>query len=100
MHRSVLLLTILFLAPATFADQWSEREALARLSAEVTALEQLARDAASLSDADARVRFDYLQLLSDLGAVRQGIQKHLTQPIDPVMPARIDPLAADYTASR
>lgn len=79
------------------ADVWSERAALAQIASELTALERLVSDTQKLSENDARVKFDYDVLMRDLEVIRAGINTHLSQPINPVMPSRVDALGGEYT---
>lgn len=79
------------------ADVWSERAALAQVVSELTALERLVSDTQKLSENDARVKFDYDVLMRDLEIIRAGINAHLSQPINPVMPSHIDALGGEYT---
>lgn len=85
------------IAPAAQADMWAEREALAKVASEVSALERLVYDASLQMGKDDRIRFDYDTLMADLQAIRGGINTHLAQPINPVMPERVDALAGNYT---
>lgn len=85
------------LSQQALADVWSERAALAQVASEITALERLVHDTSKLSENDARVKFDYDTLMKDLEVIRTGINKHLSQPINPVMPSRVDALQGQYT---
>lgn len=83
--------------PPAQADVWSERAALAQIASELTALERLVNDTQKLSENDSRVKFDYDVLMKDLEVIRGGINTHLSQPINPVMPSRVDALGGEYT---
>ncbi|MBV0934166.1 integrative conjugative element protein, RAQPRD family [Marinobacterium weihaiense] len=93
---TVLALVGVAIVPV-YADVWSERAALAQIASELTALERLVSDAQKLSENDARVKFDYDVLMRDLEVIRSGINTHLSQPINPVMPSRVDALGGEYT---
>lgn len=79
------------------ADVWAEREALAQVASEISALERLVNDASQLNENDSRVKFNYDALMQDLSVIRAGINTHLSQPINPVMPAYEDTLGGAYT---
>jgi len=76
------------------ADADAEREALARLSHEIEALEPLTVSAQSQANPDARVRFRYDWLRQDLARVRLGIQEHIDAPR--AEPRTFPPLRGDY----
>lgn len=92
------LLTILFLgltvAPAALANTDVEREALAKLIHELTALESLIQQAESNAAPDARIRFRYDWLRQDLKHLKDGIQSHLDAPH--AQPRSFPPLRGDY----
>jgi len=77
-----------------FADADGERDALARLSHELEALEPLMQQAEAQSDPDARIRFRYDWLRQDLSRVLQGIQDHIDTPR--TEPRTFPPLRGDY----
>ena len=76
------------------ADADAEREALARLSHEIEAVETLIRSAESQANPDARVRFRYDWLRQDLARMRLGIQEHIEAPR--AEPRTFPPLRGDY----
>ena len=79
--------------PAT-ADADSEREALARITHELEALEPLIREAETQSVPDARIHFRYDWLRQDLARMRLGIQEHIDAPR--TQPRIFPPLRGDY----
>jgi RAQPRD family integrative conjugative element protein len=81
-HASLLaaFVGLLLLGSTALADPDAEREALARLSHEIEALEPLIRSAESQANPDARIRFRYDWLRQDLARVRLGIQEHIDAP--------------------
>jgi RAQPRD family integrative conjugative element protein len=85
---------LLVLGNVALADPDAEREALARLSHEIEALEPLIRSAESQANRDARVRFRYDWLRQDLARVRLGIQEHIDAPR--AEPRTFPPLRGDY----
>ena len=85
---------LLVLGNVALADPDAEREALARLSHEIEALEPLIRSAESQANPDARVRFRYDWLRQDLSRVRLGIQEHIDAPR--AEPRTFPPLRGDY----
>ena len=93
----LIAMTIAIASSAANADVWAEREALAQVASEISALERLVHDASELSENDSRVKFDYDALMNDLEVIRAGINTHLSQPINPVMPSRVDALKGAYT---
>lgn len=89
-----ILLFGLFIAPATWANTDSEREALARLINELNTLESLIQQAESNADQDSRIRFRYDWLRQDLKQIQDGIQSHLDAP--QAQPRSFPPLRGDY----
>ena len=79
--------------PAT-ADADSEREALARITHELEALDPLIHEAESQSVPDARIHFRYDWLRQDLARMRLGIQEHIAAPR--AQPRSFPPLRGDY----
>lgn len=97
MRKPILLALFamyLVLGNTAFADYDAEREALARLTHEIEALEPLIRSAESQANPDARVRFRYAWLRNDLARVRLGIQEHIDAPR--AEPRTFPPLRGDY----
>jgi len=76
------------------ADADGERAALARINHELQAIEPLITEAASQSNPDARVRFQYNWLRQDLDRIRLGIQAHIDTPRSE--PRTFPPLRGDY----
>ena len=76
------------------ADADSEREVLARISHEIKALNPLISQAASQSNPDARIRFQYDWLRQDLDQIQRGIQEHIDTPRSE--PRTFPPLRGDY----
>jgi len=89
-----LMAALLVLGNPALGDSHAEREALARLSHEIEALEPLIRSAESQANPDARIRFRYDWLRQDLARVRLGIQEHIDAPR--AEPRTFPPLRGDY----
>ena len=79
------------------ADVWAEREALAKIQSELSALEVLVITAKSRSNSEDRTTFDYGALSDDLRKIQAGISHHLTVPMNPVLPSTIDAVNSHYT---
>jgi len=90
----VVAFSLLVVATGAQADGDAEREVLARLSHEITALAPLIDEAEAQADQDARIRFHYDWLRQDLDRVRLGIAEHLSAPRN--QPREIEPLRGDY----
>ena len=88
-----LLVTVL---PVQFvvADADGEREALARITHELEAIEPLITEAAAQANLDARIRFQYDWLRQDLNKIQQGLQAHIDAPRSE--PRTFPPLRGDY----
>ncbi len=97
MKTTMILILVSLLAPCARADIWAEREALAKVASELTAIEILVKAAKAKSHNAARAKFDYEALLNDLNTVRAGISVHLTSPMEPVLPSLIVDLKGEYT---
>jgi len=91
---STFLILGLSVAPATFADSDAEREALAKITHELNALEPLIKLAEANTDKDSRVHFRYDWLRQDLKQIRDGIQSHIDSPR--AQPRSFPPLRGDY----
>lgn len=76
------------------ADADGERAALARIIHELQAIDPLITEAASQTNPDARVRFQYGWLRQDLDRIRLGIQEHIDAPRSE--PRSYPPLRGDY----
>ena len=76
------------------ADADGERAALAQITHELQAIEPLITEAASQSNPDARIRFQYDWLRQDLDRIRLGIQAHIDAPRSE--PRTFPPLRSDY----
>ena len=76
------------------ADANGEQAALARITHELQVIEPLITEAASQSNPDARIRFQYDWLRQDLNRIRQGIQAHIDAPRSE--PRTFPPLRGDY----
>ncbi len=76
------------------ADAEGEREALARLVHELRTLEPVIREAEAQAPHEARIRFQYDWLRTDLHRVAQGIQDHIDAPR--AEPRTVEPLGGDY----
>jgi RAQPRD family integrative conjugative element protein len=95
--QTLLFLMCISLIPTVSADVWAEREALANVATELSALEALVMTAMARRDSNNRTQFDYQILLDDMRKIRAGIAHHLTVPMEPVVPSTIDALRANYT---
>jgi len=72
----------------------NEKQTLIRLARYLEELNALIDEAEFHAQADARIRFDYRQLRSDLSAVTQGIHSHIQLP--DFLPRSIDPIPGKY----
>lgn len=72
----------------------SELQLLARLAGAIEELEALIREAETSADPDARIRFDYYQLRTDILSILQGIQAHIRTPV--YTPRTLKPIAGNY----
>ncbi|WP_444928350.1 RAQPRD family integrative conjugative element protein (plasmid) [Microbulbifer sp. TRSA002] len=90
-------MSFLSIPQVSLADVWAEREALAKIKSELSALEALVMTAKMKSNSEDRTTFDYEVLLADLRKVQSGISHHLTVPMEPVVPSSIDALSSYYT---
>lgn len=72
----------------------SELQLLARLAGAIEELEALIREAEASADPDARIRFDYYQLRTDILSISQGIQAHIRTPV--YTPRTLKPIAGNY----
>jgi len=94
-HRQIVGLIVgLAIAPALYADEDAEREALTRIVHELRAVESLITQAQSQADNDARVRFQYDWLRHDVNLMKDGIQAHIDSPR--AQPRSFPPLRGDY----
>lgn len=94
--KKPLLVLLIMLSMATrfaYADEDSEREALAKISYELEHLQQRVNEAGKDAASATRVRFRYDWLSRDLDLIRRGIDDHLDSPRQP-RPA--PPLKGDY----
>jgi RAQPRD family integrative conjugative element protein len=89
-----LLIIGLVATPAALADADAEREALAKITHELNALEALINRAEANADKDTRIRFRYDWLRQDLKQIRGGIQSHIDSPR--AQPRSFPPLRGDY----
>jgi len=76
------------------ADADGEREALARITHELEAIQPVITEAESQANPNARVRFQYDWLRQDLDRIRLGIQAHINAPRSE--PRSFPPLRGDY----
>ena len=93
-HLAIIGAGLLTNVSPALADPDAEREALARLTHEIEALEPLIRTAESQANPDARVRFRYDWLRQDLARLRLGVQEHIDAPR--AEPRTFPPLRGDY----
>ena len=82
--------------PAQFvnADADGEREALARITHEIEAIQPLIKQAAAQANPDTRIRFQYDWLRQDLGRIQRGVREHINSPR--AEPRTFPPLRGDY----
>lgn len=95
-----ILVSLISITGVAMADVWAEREALAKIQAEVYSLEMLVINAKTRANDQELTGFDYRVLLNDLRKIQAGISDHLTMPMEPVIPATIDALNGNYTEHR
>ena len=76
------------------ADADGEREMLARIANEIEAIQPLIRQAASQSNPETRIRFQYDWLRQDLDQIKRGIQEHIDAPR--AEPRTFPPLRGEY----
>ena len=88
------LALILAHSPMAVAEPDAERETLARLVHELELLRSLVDQSEATADPDARIRFRYDWLRSDLDRVREGIEEHIDAPRSE--PRKVAPLRGDY----
>ncbi len=72
----------------------SEQQILTRLVDAIEELEALIREAEFHVIPDARLRFDYYQLRTDLLSIVQGIQAHIKTPV--YAPRNLAPIIGNY----
>tara|TARA_R110001592_G_scaffold238751_1_gene498598 strand:- start:502 stop:804 length:303 start_codon:yes stop_codon:yes gene_type:complete len=89
-----LLIIGLVATPAALADADAEREALAKITHELNALEALINRAEASADKDSRIRFRYDWLRQDLKKIKDGVQSHIDSPR--AQPRSFPPLRGDY----
>ncbi len=90
----VIIASFWLLSQPAMADRDVERHALAQLIHELDALQPVIEHAQHNADQDARIRFHYDWLRTDVERIRSGIQNHLVQPRQ--QPRTISPLKGDY----
>ena len=88
------LLGIVLPLQTVFADADAEREVLARIVHELSALDTLVREAESQAVPDARIHFRYDWLRQDMSRMQRGIQDHIDAPR--AEPRTFPPLRGDY----
>lgn len=94
MLKPLLLISTLALASTANANNFAERESLAKLVHELDGLSALVDEAQGRANPDNRVRFQYNQLRKDILMMRLGIQEHLDGPT--IEPRSYAPLSGDY----
>lgn len=95
MFKSLVTASVLILACSSAnANNFAERESLARIVHELEAINSLIEEAQSHANPDARIRFQYITLKKDLTKMKLGIQEHLESPT--IEPRDYAPLAGDY----
>ena len=94
--RLIPLLTAIVIATASSQALASdaEREILARLDHELSALTPLIAEAERNANTTERVKFRYDWLRSDIAAIRDGLRQHIEADI--AEPRRYEPLRGDY----
>ena len=88
------LILELSITPVAFSDADAEREALAKIIHELSALDPLIKRAESNADQDSRIHFRYDWLRQDLKQIKNGIQSHIDSPR--AQPRTFPPLRGDY----
>ena len=89
------ILSVMSLAPLlSLAQEDTERQYLALLANEITALEALLHKAELNRDKEARVKFQYDRLRADLSETRSAILRHVNAPR--TTPRKVAPLQGDY----
>ncbi len=78
----------------TIADADGAQQRLARITHELQTIRPLIDQAASQSNPDARIQFQYDWLRQDLERISLGIQDHITAPRSE--PRTFPPLRGDY----
>lgn len=76
------------------AQEDLEREYLALLANEIDALEAIVHKAEQNQNKDARVKFQYDWLRSDLAQMKQGVIAHINAPRN--QPRKVAPLKGEY----
>jgi len=90
----LMALVLMALAPTVWADNGSEREALARLVHEIEALAPVVQEAKMHANQSSRIHFQYSWLEQDLERIKFGIREHLNAPR--AEPRSFPPLKGDY----
>jgi len=91
---TLMAVTILMSVTPVMAQEDLEREYLALLANEIDALEAILHKAELNQDKDARVKFQYDWLRSDLTQMKQGVLAHINAPRN--QPRKVAPLKGEY----
>lgn len=97
-EKLALFVALFLLTASNFSvagTEDAERAALARIIHEVNLIEQMVTDAERNKSNISQYTFQYLSLKSDLKAIVEGIQAHLSRPSR--MPKPVAPLIKDYS---
>jgi len=89
----ITMIAMAMMSMAAQADVDSERESLAKISAELERLQRIVANASKTADSNARIKFHYDWLERDLALIKDGIDNHLDAPRQP---RPIPPLKGDY----
>ncbi len=91
---SVMLVTLFMSGQQAMAQEDLEHEYLALLANEIEALKAILHKAELNQDKDARVKFQYDWLRSDLAQMKQGVLAHINAPRN--QPRKVAPLKGEY----
>ena len=89
-----ILILFISMVSTAHADDFAEKESLARLANEILALEPLIREAEARRSPGSSVKFQYNTLRSDLAKTRHGIEAYINQ--SNYRPRSFKPLKGDY----
>ena len=94
MLKPLFLIATMAVSTIASANNYAERESLAKLVHELDGLSALIDEAQGRANPDNRIRFQYHRLRKDLLMMRLGIQEHLDAPT--IEPRDYAPLSGDY----
>lgn len=98
--RKAFLLSgfILLIANSLFADTEQMNTTLARINKILTQINPLINAAQDEQDPDARVKFQFDTLRSDIGKIQAGIAQQINLPS--IQPRSVEPLSGDYLSDK